>query len=110
MPNEAALSAEVIAMSASCSTVGVGLTAQSPKTRTPSAMPMRNTLETTDTPRRARMISSAGLIVSAVVCAAPDTMPSAKPASTMSVPKYVSWATASRACSSVTPLWARSSW
>ena len=44
---------------------------------------MKNTLETTDTPGRARMISKAGRIVSAVVCAAPETIPSAAPPRTM---------------------------
>ncbi len=70
-------------MPASCSAVGSGLTAQSPYTSTRSARHMKNTLETS--PRR--RISNAGLIVCAVVCAAPDTMPSAMPVCTISVPK-----------------------
>ena len=56
------------------------------------------------------MISNAGRIVSPVVCAAPDTMPSASPACTISVPKYDTSATVSYASSSVTPLCLRSSW
>jgi hypothetical protein len=37
--------------------------------------------------RRVRMISKAGRIVAAVVCAAPDTIPSARPLWTIMVPK-----------------------
>jgi hypothetical protein len=48
---------------------------------------MKKTLETTEVPSRARMISKAGLIVSPVVCAAPETMPSASPSCTIIVPK-----------------------
>ena len=48
---------------------------------------MKNTLETTETPSRARMISNAGRIVSPVVCAAPETIPSAAPVCTIIVPK-----------------------
>ena len=48
---------------------------------------MKKTLEITDTPLRALMISKAGRIVSAVVCAAPETIPSTLPAATISVPK-----------------------
>jgi hypothetical protein len=48
---------------------------------------MKKTLETTDTPSRVFTISNAGRIVSAVVCAAPETMPSASPRSTSIVPK-----------------------
>ena len=40
---------------------------------------MRKTLETTETPVRALMISNAGRMVSPVVWAAPETMPSASP-------------------------------
>ena len=40
---------------------------------------MRNTDETTETPGLVLMISNAGRIVCAVVCAAPETMPSARP-------------------------------
>ena len=48
---------------------------------------MKKTLETTETPSRARMISKAGRIVSPVVCAAPDTIPSTSPVCTIIVPK-----------------------
>ena len=48
---------------------------------------MKNTEETTETSGTVRTISSAGRIVWAVVCAAPDTMPSASPSSTIRVPK-----------------------
>ena len=74
-------------MSASCSGSGFGLTAQSPYTSTRSERHMRKTLETTETPSRAPMIWNAGRIVSAVVCAAPETMPSTAPDCTIIVPK-----------------------
>ena len=48
---------------------------------------MKKTLETTATPGRARITSNAGRIVSPVVCAAPDTIPSTAPVCTSSVPK-----------------------
>jgi hypothetical protein len=48
---------------------------------------MKNTLETTETPSRALITSNAGRIVSPVVCAAPETIPSAAPARTIIVPK-----------------------
>ena len=48
---------------------------------------MKNTDETTETSGAVLMISSAGRIVCAVVCAAPETMPSARPSSTIIVPK-----------------------
>ena len=50
-----------IAMSASCSDVGSGITAQSPYTSTRSARHMKNTLDTTDTPGTVRITSNAGL-------------------------------------------------
>ena len=53
------------------------------------------------------MISNAGRIVWAVVCTAPETMPSASPRCTMSVPKYDTSVTVSAACAYVTPLCAR---
>lgn len=64
---------------------------------------MRNTEDTTETPGRVLMISNAGRIVCAVVCAAPETMPSASPRWTMSVPKYDTSVTVSAAWASVTP-------
>ena len=87
IPNRAAVRAEEIAMSASSAAVGSGLTAQSPYTSTRSARHMRNTDDTTSTPGTVRMISKEGLIVCAVVCAAPLTMPSASPRCTIIVPK-----------------------
>ena len=48
---------------------------------------MKKTLETTETSLRDLMISKAGRIVSPVVCAAPETMPSAAPVCTMRVAK-----------------------
>ena len=71
---------------------------------------MRNTLETTFTPGFVLMISKAGRMVCAVVCTAPETMPSASPSATIIVPKYETSCTVSRACSSVTPLCARRRW
>ena len=43
------------------------------------------------------MISNAGRMVCAVVCAAPETMPSARPRCTISVPKYEASVTVSAA-------------
>ena len=85
--NCAAVAADEMAMSASCSAVGSGITAQSPYTSTRSARHMRNTLDTTLTPGSVLMISKLGRIVWAVVCAAPLTMPSARPRCTIIVPK-----------------------
>jgi hypothetical protein len=48
---------------------------------------MKNTLDTIVVPGEVLITSNAGRIVCAVVCAAPDTMASAKPSATMSVPK-----------------------
>ena len=59
-------------MSASCAVSGFGFTAQSPYTRTRSERHMKKTLETTETPSRARMISKAGRIVSPS-CESPRT-------------------------------------
>ena len=86
MPNIRAVSAELMAMSASCSGLGSGLTAQSPKTSTRSARHMRKTLETIEQPGLVLMISKAGRMVCWVVCTAPDTMPSASPRWTIIVP------------------------
>ncbi|SLJ01917.1 Uncharacterised protein [Mycobacteroides abscessus subsp. abscessus] len=77
MPKRWAVRAEEMAMSASCSEVGSGTTAQH----------MRNTLETVCTPGTVLMISKEGRMVWAVVCAAPETMPSAMPSYTIMVPK-----------------------
>ena len=48
---------------------------------------MKNTDDTTETSGTVRTTSRAGRIVWAVVCAAPETMPSASPSSTIMVPK-----------------------
>jgi hypothetical protein len=48
---------------------------------------MMNTLDTTETPGAVRTTSRAGRIVCAVVVTHPDTMPSARPACTIIVPK-----------------------
>ena len=46
-----------------------------------------DTLDTVDTPGRVLMISKAGRMVCAVVWAAPETIPSARPVCTIIVPK-----------------------
>jgi hypothetical protein len=48
---------------------------------------MKNTLDTTETSFLVLMISKPGLIVCAVVWAAPETIPSARPRCTIMVPK-----------------------
>ncbi|MEZ5297368.1 MAG: hypothetical protein R2697_14110 [Ilumatobacteraceae bacterium] len=70
---------------------------------------MRNTLDTIDVPGRVFTNSSAGRIVWAVVCAAPDTIPSARPSYTIIVPKKLTSVMMSRARSRVMPLCRRSS-
>ena len=87
MPNAAAVAADEIAMSASCSAVGSGLTAQSPYTSTWFSRHMKKTEETTETSGSVFTTSSDGRIVCAVVCTAPETMPSARPRWTIIVPK-----------------------
>ena len=109
MPNSSAVAADEMAMSASWAASGSGLIAQSPYTSTRSASSIRNTLDTIEMPGRVRMISSAGRIVWAVVWAAPDTIPSTRPACTIIVPKKLTSPIMSRAWSIVMPLWARSS-
>ena len=71
---------------------------------------MRNTLETTLRPGAVRMNSNAGRIVCAVVCAAPETIPSASPRWIIIVPKYDTSPIWSKAVSAVTPLCRRSAW
>ena len=83
----AAVVADCTAMSASCSASGSGLTAQSPYTSTRSARHMKKTEETIDASGRVLITSKAGRTVAAVEWAAPETMPSASPSRTMSVPK-----------------------
>ncbi len=48
---------------------------------------MKKTLDATDTPGTVLITSNAGRIVAAVVWVAPETIPSAWPACTISVPK-----------------------
>lgn len=48
---------------------------------------MKKTLDATETPGTVRMISNAGRMVAAVVCVAPETIPSAWPVCTIIVPK-----------------------
>ena len=72
-------------MSASCSAVGSTFTAQSPWTSTRSARHMKDTLETR--PPGSRSSSRPERTVCAVVCVAPDTMPSAMPRATIRVPQ-----------------------
>lgn len=48
---------------------------------------MKNTLDTTSTPGRVRMIWKAGRMVCWVVCTAPETMPWARSVCTIMVPK-----------------------
>ncbi|MNE20533.1 hypothetical protein D3C80_1136620 [compost metagenome] len=63
MPNIKLLSAEEIAISDSCSAVGFGFTAQSPKTETRSGKHMKKTEETTETPGFVFTNCKAGRIV-----------------------------------------------
>jgi len=56
--------------------------------RTRSARRMKKTLDMIDTPLVVRMTSNAGRVVCAVVCAAPDTIPPARPACTIIGPKW----------------------
>ena len=85
-PKMRAVSAELMAISASCCAVGFGFTAQSPKTSTRSFRHIRNTLDTMDAPGLVLMIWKAGRMVWAVVLMAPETMPSAWPLKTIMVP------------------------
>jgi hypothetical protein len=86
-PNCSAVAAAWTAMSASCRASGSGFTAQSPYTRTLSARHMKKTDDTMPASGFVLMISKAGRIVAAVECTEPDTMPSARPPCTISVPK-----------------------
>ena len=79
IPNRALLSADEIAISASCGAVGLGFTAQSPKTDTRSGRHMKKTDDTSEIPGLVLMNCKAGRIVCWVVCTAPDTIPSAWP-------------------------------
>lgn len=109
MPKMEAVPAEVTAISASWEAVGLGLTAQSPKTRTLSLRHMRRTDDTMEDPGKVLMIWNAGRMVWAVVFTEPDTMPSTLPLCTIMVPKYEGSAMVSLAMSRVTPLCLRNS-
>ena len=86
-PNFWAVSAELMAMSASWFALGVGLTAQSPNTSTRSGKHIKNTLETILAPGLVLIVSKDGRMVCWVVCAEPETMPSARSWYTIIVPK-----------------------
>src|SRR5699024_4333033 len=88
MPNCFAVRAETTAISPSCSAVGLGLTAQSPKAHRRPRMTIKKIEETTDASGTVLMIWNDGLIVCAVVCAAPETMPSANPRCTIMVGRW----------------------
>jgi len=96
-------------MSASCSAVGSGLTAQSAKTTTWSGRHMKKHEDARAMPGAHLMICRAGLMVCAVVCTAPETRPSALPSLTIKVPGMMVSARASRACSGVRPFFLRNS-
>ena len=70
-------SADEMAISANCSAVGLGLMAQSPKIETLSSKHIKNMEETTEEFGFVLMNCNAGKIVCCVVCAAPETIPSA---------------------------------
>ena len=78
IPKAKLLSAEEIAISANSVAVGFGLIAQSPKTDTRSSRHIKNTEDTTETPGFVFINCNAGRMVCCVVCAAPETIPSAK--------------------------------
>ena len=84
--------ADAIAMSASCSAVGLMLTAQSPKTSTPSSpyflscTSIRKQEDTVLMPGAPLMICSAGRSTSPVVLIAPATIASASPILSIIVP------------------------
>ena len=86
---EAALA---MAMAASSSAVGLGITAQSPKIITPSSphlgsgSSMMKQLDTTLMPGAVLMICSAGRRTLPVELMAPATMPSASPALSITAP------------------------
>ena len=87
-----AVSAAATAMWASSSAVGQGMTTQSAYTSRPSSPRLRfghsikKLEDTTFMPGFVRMICSAGRSMSPVVCAAPDTSPSASPCLTIMMP------------------------
>ena len=109
MPKAAAVSAETTAISPSCSGVGFGRTAQSAKPHRRSSMTIRNREDTVEAPGLVLMIWKDGLMVCAVVWAAPDTMPSARPLWIIIVAKYEMSFMVSRASSMEMPFDLRSS-
>ena len=104
MPKASAESALWMAMSASCSAVGLGFTAQSPNTSTWSGRHMKNTLDTRLQPGTVLMICSAGRMVWAVVWTAPETRPSASPSAIIMVPTMMGSESSCSASSGVMPL------
>ena len=76
-----------MAISANCSAVGFGLIAQSPKIETRSSKHIKKIEETTEEFGLVLMNCKAGKIVCCVVCAAPETIPSAWFLYTIIVPK-----------------------
>ena len=109
MPKALALSADWMAISASCSAVGFGFTAQSPYTTVWPSSSMKNTLETMLAFGAVLMSCKAGRMVFAVVCTAPETKPSTSFCVIIIVPSTTVSFSCSRACSSVIPLDLRSS-
>ena len=111
----AAVPADAMATSASCSAVGSGMTPQSAKTSAPPAptsvlgKTMRKQPDTLVTPLAGPMPWRAARTVAAVVEAQPATQPSASPAATMSEANSSGLATAARAASSVSSHWRRRS-
>ena len=103
MPNASADSALWMAMSASCSAVGLGTTAQSPNTSTWSGRHMKNTLDTRLQPGTVLMICSAGRMVCAVLWTAPDTRPSASSSASIIVPTTMGSCNSTTARSGVMP-------
>ena len=90
-------------MSASCSAVGFGFTAQSPNTSTCSGRHMKKTLDTRSQPGTVRMSWRAGRMVWAVVWTAPETSPSASSSAIIMVPTMMGSASSASAFSGVIP-------
>ena len=90
-------------MSASCSAVGFGFTAQSPKTSTCSGRHMKKTLDTRSQPGTVLMSWRAGRMVCAVVWTAPETSPSASSRAIIMVPTMMVSASSLAAIAGVIP-------
>ena len=86
-PNAFAVSADWMAISASCSADGFRLMAQSENTATWSLKHMRNAPDTREVPGLVLMTCRAGRTVLAVELMDPETRPSALPSTTSMVPK-----------------------